>query len=269
MGSGKTSRIRIVIAAANLMAFRLLARALQKSPDFQVVATVGSKDGLIKSLQRDKPDVALISVHLQDGLFGGFVQLQAITLQFPDLRWVLLIDRSEPQLVVDAFRAGARGVFSCAMWETTLLCKCVRCVANGEIWADNVHVDYIVQALTGATSDAQNTRGKALSLLTAREETLVRLVANGLSNREIAQHLGRSEHTIKNGLFHIFEKLGFSNRVELVLYAIAKLNQAAFPSMELPNGSVTVTSQAPRPERQEAARVSPKLTRLAAQTTSQ
>ncbi len=127
------------------------------------------------------------------------------------------------------------------------MCKCVRCVANGEIWADNVHVDYIVQALTGATSDVQNSRGQALSLLTAREETLARLVSNGLSNREIAQHLGRSEHTIKNGLVHIFEKLGFSNRVELVLYAIAKLNQAEFPSMDLPNASVTATTRAISP----------------------
>ena len=190
MGSGQISKIRIVIAASNLMTFRLLARTLERSLDLQVVATVGTKDGLFKSLQDTKPDIALISIHLQDGLFSSFAHLQEISHRFPNLPWVLLLDRTEPQLVVDAFRAGARGVFSCSESETKVLGKCVRCVVKGEIWADTAQVDHIVQALTGASSDSQSSRGQALSLLTAREETLVRLVANGLSNRDIAQHLG-------------------------------------------------------------------------------
>ena len=60
-----------------------------------------------------------------------------------------------------------------------------------------------------------------MRLLTKREEDVVRLVAEGLQNREIARELKLSEHTIKNYLFHIFEKLGVSSRVELVLYAVS------------------------------------------------
>jgi two-component system nitrate/nitrite response regulator NarL len=247
MESGQISKIRIVIAASNLMAFRLLARTLERSLDLQVVATVGTKDGLFKSLQDTNPDIALISVHLQDGLFSSFAHLQGISHRFPNLPWVLLLAHTTPQLVVDAFRAGARGVFSCSESETKLLGKCVRRVVKGEIWADTAQVGHIVQALTGASSDSESSRSKALSLLTAREETVVRLVANGLSNRDIAQHLGLSEHTIKNGLSRIFEKLGFSNRVELVLYAIAKLNQAEFPSMDVPCASVILNSGASGP----------------------
>lgn len=234
MGSEEIPKIRIVVAASNLMTCRLLARALERHPDLRVVGTVGTKDGLLKSLEHAKPDIALISVHLQDGLFSGFAQLRVVNHQFPTLPWVLLLDVPERQLVIDAFRAGARGVFSCSQPETRLLCKCVRCVVKGQIWADPAQLGYIVQALTDSFSDSEGSRGKSLSLLTAREETLVRLVAQGLSNRDIAQHLCLSEHTVKNGLFHIFEKLGFSNRVELVLYAIAKLNQAEFPPMDLP-----------------------------------
>lgn len=237
MRSGEIPEIRIVVAASSLMTCRLLARALERHPDLRVVATVGTKDGLLKSLQHTKPDVALISVHLQDSLFSGFEHLQGVSRQFPSLPWVLLLDSQERQLVIDAFRAGARGVFSCSESETRLLCKCVRCVVNGQIWADNAQVGYIVQALTEASSDSESPRGKSLSLLTGREETVVRLVAQGLSNRDIAEHLCLSEHTVKNVLFHIFEKLGFSNRVEVVLYAIAKLNQAEFPPMDLPCAS--------------------------------
>jgi len=58
------------------------------------------------------------------------------------------------------------------------------------------------------------------SLLTPREEQVVALVAEGLSNRDIAQELALSEHTVKKYLFRIFDKLGISTRVELVLYAV-------------------------------------------------
>jgi len=61
----------------------------------------------------------------------------------------------------------------------------------------------------------------SLRMLTKREEDVVRLLAEGLQNREIARQLGLSEHTVKNYMFHIFEKLGVSSRVELVLYAVS------------------------------------------------
>jgi DNA-binding NarL/FixJ family response regulator len=60
-----------------------------------------------------------------------------------------------------------------------------------------------------------------MRLLTKREEDVVRLLAEGLQNRDIARELKLSEHTIKNYLFHIFDKLGVSSRVELVLYAVS------------------------------------------------
>jgi len=64
-------------------------------------------------------------------------------------------------------------------------------------------------------------------LLSKREEVVVRQVAEGLSNHDIAQQLHLSDHTVKNHLFHIFEKLGISNRVELVLYAVSQSKRSA------------------------------------------
>ena len=63
-----------------------------------------------------------------------------------------------------------------------------------------------------------------IRLLTPREEKVVALVADGLSNREVAQELRLSQHTIKKYLFRIFDKLGISSRVELVLYALSHDN---------------------------------------------
>ena len=68
---------------------------------------------------------------------------------------------------------------------------------------------------------------KGATLLSKREEEVVRQVAEGLSNHDIAQQLHLSDHTVKNHLFHIFEKLGISNRVELVLYAVSQSKRPA------------------------------------------
>jgi DNA-binding NarL/FixJ family response regulator len=87
----------------------------------------------------------------------------------------------------------------------------------------SAQLSYVLEALSseGATVAAVTTSD---SLLTAREKDVGRLVAEGMGNREIARQLKLSEHTVKNYLFRIFEKLGFNNRVELVLYAITNLN---------------------------------------------
>jgi DNA-binding NarL/FixJ family response regulator len=65
-----------------------------------------------------------------------------------------------------------------------------------------------------------------MRLLTKREEDVVRLLAEGMQNREIAKELSLSEHTVKNYLFHIFDKLGVSSRVELVLYAVSSTKRS-------------------------------------------
>lgn len=131
----------------------------------------------------------------------------------------MLLDDSEPQIVVAAFRDGASGVFS-RKRRSTELRKCIRCVAAGEIWARNKEILFIVEALQKqATPHIANSQGVAL--LTKREEDVVALAINGLTNRQIARELGLSQHTVKNYMFEIFEKLGISTRVELVLYTLS------------------------------------------------
>ena len=131
-----------------------------------------------------------------------------------------MIDGSEPGLVVQAFRTGARGVFSRAQSRPDLLCKCVVCVHRGQIWADSQQLEFVVDALARMPS-VRTVKADRANLLTKREADLLCLAAEGLTNREIAQQLNLSEHTVKNYMFRIFDKLGVSNRVELVLYALS------------------------------------------------
>jgi DNA-binding CsgD family transcriptional regulator len=114
-------------------------------------------------------------------------------------------------------------------------CKCIQVVHRGQVWASSQQIDYLIDLISQVPSlRVINANGNRL--LTPREEQVVALVAEGLSNREIAQELKLSEHTIKKYVFRIFDKLGISTRVELVLYAVNPATTAA------PNGSPAARS---------------------------
>jgi DNA-binding NarL/FixJ family response regulator len=179
-------------------------------------------------------------VDLQDGPLSGVAALREVHDADPNLRSILLFDRPEPQMLVDSLRAGARGVFSRCTFDFPTLRKCIHRVREGQIWLGNVELEYVL----GALSDAPQlclVGPDGLNLLSPREEGVMRLVAEGLGNREIAKILDLSEHTIKNYLFHIFDKLGISNRVELVLYAVSNPRRGAlaFSQQEKPNASIS------------------------------
>jgi two-component system nitrate/nitrite response regulator NarL len=127
------------------------------------------------------------------------------------------------ELVVDAFRGGAKRVF-CRAEPWQALCKCIEAVHKGQIWVNSNQLQSVLDALVSATPLRMvNPRGQ--TLLTKREDDVVNLVVDGLSNREVAQKLGLTEHTVSNYLFRIYEKLGISTLVELVLYALRQKQQ--------------------------------------------
>jgi DNA-binding NarL/FixJ family response regulator len=145
--------------------------------------------------------------------------LRRFHLTHPEIPKVLLVDSADRELVTSAFRSGARGIFAITDSNLRLLCKCLQRVANGQIWANTEQLNYLMELVSEVPS-LRVLSSSGNSLLTPREEQVVALVAEGLSNRLIAIELNLSEHTIKKYLFRIFEKLGVSTRVELVLYAV-------------------------------------------------
>ena len=127
------------------------------------------------------------------------------------------------ELMVYGFCGGAKGVF-CRAEAWQVLCKCIQSVHKGQIWVNSNQLQFVLDALVSATPLRMvNPRGQ--TLLTKREDDVVNLVVDGLSNRETAQKLGLTEHTVSNYLFRIYEKLGISTRVELVLYALRQKQQ--------------------------------------------
>ncbi len=135
-------------------------------------------------------------------------------------RIIVLADALERSQDVEALKLGARGLVLKDI-STELLFKGIRAVMGGEYWIDHEKLAALLDSLlaerTGSGSERAPGNGSCLS---AREKQVVAAVAEGCTNKDIAERFSLSEETVKHHLTHIFAKLGMSNRLELAFYAI-------------------------------------------------
>ena len=219
LSARRSQRIRVLIADETPMSCQLLKSALARSRfRFEIVACVINRAAFIGFLKEHPVDVTLVSESLQDGSFVGFELLNELRVSFPAIRVIVLLKAASRDLVIDAFRAGAKGVF-CRTEPIQALCKCIQAVHEGQIWANSDQLRFVLEALVDATP-LRVIDSKRRYLLARRENEVANLVAEGMTNREAAQKLGVGEHTVSNYLFRIYEKLGISSRVELALYVV-------------------------------------------------
>ncbi|HKD80969.1 MAG TPA: response regulator transcription factor [Candidatus Angelobacter sp.] len=210
--------ISVVVSDASFMTSELLARALSRVKTLSIVKCAVTSGETLRAIVECVPDVAIVSTHLADGPYRGLEVVRQARQLASKTRCIVLMDDSDHQIVIDAFRVGARGVFKRSA-STQLLTRCIAAVHGGQIWASSADLHQVLGALeTAVPFRCVNSQGDAL--LTKREQEIVPLVAQGLTNKEISTRLCVSEHTIKNHLFRIYDKLGISSRVELILYAM-------------------------------------------------
>jgi len=209
------------------MGTQLLVQALAREAQFQMIESPSTGAAILALVKREKPHVAVMSAKLDEKNMAGSELVREIRAQSPATRVILLLDVSERSAVTEAFRTGAQGVF-CRTEPFRLLAKCIQCVHMGQVWASSNELKFILEALAQPTFSSFPGIGD--SLLSAREIDVVRCVAEGLTNRAIAQRLMLTEHTVKNYMFRIFDKLGVSSRVEVLLYALGKSNPTPTPT---------------------------------------
>ncbi len=215
-------RLSVFIADADLMSAQLLAGELARGKqDINVVGVSNDSAEAIRELEKRQPDIALINTRLGDGQMMGYRVLQSLPVTCPKTAAIMMIPVSDREMVIDAFRGGARGIF-CRVHALKLLCKCIRTVHGGQIWANNQDLIFLLDFLTQLKPLRLVKSSGGMQLLTPREANVVHLLAEGMSTREISQKSGVTEHTIRNYLSTIYDKLGVSSRVELALYAITR-----------------------------------------------
>jgi len=205
--------VRVLIADRNRMSNQLLAESLGRDPRFKIVALATPLDilSIVATLQ---PNVALISADFDGGPKKGLQVARTLSGRGPGLRVLILLEMNTPESVIGAFRCGASGVF-CRSESLSELTNCLERVSRGEVWASPTHSEFLLEALRSTPSCEGIEAGK-IDQLSRREFQVVEHAAQGESNKQIADRLGLSEHTVKNYLFHVFEKLGVSNRMELL-----------------------------------------------------
>lgn len=224
-------QITILVGEASRVTCELMEVALTRVDNFKVVASAVSSSEVAASVEASNPHVALVASNLEDGALAGFRAVREGCRLRPWTRFVMLLDSNDRALVIDAFRAGAKGVF-CRKDSLSALYKCIAAVHSSQIWANSLELQYLLEALV-STKPLRVVNVKGEDLLTRRELDVVVLVAEGHSNRQISEKLQLSEHTVKNYLFHVFDKLGVSSRAELILYVLAQreMGQEGRPSL--------------------------------------
>jgi DNA-binding NarL/FixJ family response regulator len=216
------NKISILIADADAMGAQLIAGGLTRgNQDFRIVSISNNSTVAIRESEKHQPAIALINTRLEDGPLTGYLVLQRLQIACPKTVAIMMIPASDRELVIDAFRGGARGVF-CRVHSIKQLSKCIRTVHGGQIWANNENLDFVLEFITQVKPLRLVKPGGGMLLLTPREAAVVRLLADGMSTREISHKLSVTEHTIRNYLSSIYDKLGVSSRVELALYAVTR-----------------------------------------------
>lgn len=212
--------IGVLVADSNQMQSQLLVNALRRRKEFEVVFCQINMEAVLSTIESARVQVAILNLDHPRDSPPDMSLVRRLHVAHSNIPMILLLDGCGRDTVVSAFRSGARGIFCFSDYPFRLLCKCIRSVHKGQIWANSEQVQQIIQEITHVPS-LRTVNAMGLKLLTPREEQVVALVADGLSNREVARELSLSENTIKKYLFHIFDKLGISSRVELVLFAVS------------------------------------------------
>jgi two-component system, NarL family, nitrate/nitrite response regulator NarL len=213
--------LRVLVADSTLLTGRLIADALKR--DRKLSITSAKNDSVLAAASALEPHITILSEALEGIPGQGLKLLPDLLAEVPKTRVVMLLDSASPTLVVEAFRKGARGIF-CRSDSLAMLTRCVHRVHQGQLWINGPQIESLLEALDGALEPSLvNAHG--VELLSKREQDVTRCLAAGLTNREIARELKISHNTVKNYLFRIFNKLGVSSRVEVVIYAASHRNE--------------------------------------------
>lgn len=214
-----SAAIPVLIADSNRMQSHLLTSALRRRSEFHISTCSDDEASILKAVALSPAKVVIFSLNHSANVAHQMTAIRRIHLSHPAVAKVLLSESYDRELVVSAFRSGARGIFCLTDTHFRLLCRCIQRVADGQIWANTEQLNLLLDLVAEVPAmRVVNSRG--LQILTPREEQVVALIAASMINRDIARELNISEHTVKKYLFRIFDKLGLSSRVELAVYTM-------------------------------------------------
>ena len=209
----RKSRASILIADREAV-FRFgLMKLFGLEDDLRVVAQAENSGQVLSLTKTFRPDMVLVQAEIVNE--SGDNLLARVGQISPRSKFVVVATNFSEDESVRYVNGGASGVLPKSS-DPTLFVKCVRRVMDGELWLPKRHVAKMAKALGEVDLSAR----RPADTLTPREKTVISYLMVGCRNREIARTLSISEQTVKNHLRAIYDKVGVSDRLELVLYAI-------------------------------------------------
>jgi two-component system, NarL family, response regulator DevR len=206
--------IRLVVIDDHEMVREGLKAILTAEPDFEIVGDAPNAEQAFELIDRLRPDVILLDVRLPG--VSGIEICRIVTERYPDIAVIIVTTYTDETLIAQCIQAGARG-FIVKDIERFDLKRSIRAVARGEAAIDTKAAVAVLAQLRRTPHAEQSATSEQLS---AQQIVILRMIAQGLSSREIATQLYLSENTVKGYVQEILHRLNVKNRTEAVMVAV-------------------------------------------------
>ena len=217
MTSGEAgARLRVVIADDQASVREGLVLLLGGLPGIEVVGAAADGEQALALVAEHKPDAILLDLHMP--VLDGIGATRRLTAEHPEVAVVVLTTYVDDDSVIDALNAGARSYLTKDA-DHTEIAHALRAAADGLTVFDNRVQATLLGAATRTRPPSDDTAAEAPDGLTAREAQILRLIAQGLTNAEIAARLFVTSHTVKSHINRVFAKTGSRDRAAAIGYA--------------------------------------------------
>jgi DNA-binding NarL/FixJ family response regulator len=207
--------IRLLLADDHSMVREGLRRLLDEDPDFSIVGEAADGNQALALVKQLHPDVVLMDINMP--VTDGIAATRQITEQWPDIPVVVLTMHRDDVHVVNALQAGARG-YVLKNATAAEVASAIRTVHRGGSAVDSMLMTAVLDGFRRVGPDKGGREG--IAGLTSSEVEVLRMVAEGSSNKEIAHQLDLALSTVKNKLTVIYEKIGVESRAQATAFAI-------------------------------------------------
>lgn len=208
--------IKILLVEDHELTRKGIAYSLKTFPDIEIIGDVDNGKKAVDFISSKKPDVILMDIAMP--VMNG-IDATKINESYPDIKIIMLTSINEKQSVLSAFHSGANA-YCMKDIKSEELINIIKAVMTGAVWIDPNIARYVLDILQTTGIPAENKTPNNIFNLTAREREILKLIAEGRSNKDIAEKLVLSLHTVKNHVKNIIQKLAVDDRTQAAILAL-------------------------------------------------
>lgn len=217
MGAQQKNSVGVLLVDDCPVVRQGLRALIDAEPDLQVIGESGTETEAISLAQRLSPTVVLIDIDVSERSLDGFEVAREVKRTSPAVGVLFLTQHDSRSIFFESLRAGA-GSFLSKSADGPELMEAIRTVAQGRVYITPATAHWLLDEFLARTKTRR--RAKSTHELTSREHQILQLVADGMTNQEIAKLLSISFNTVRRHRANLMEKLGFHNQMALLRYAM-------------------------------------------------